>query len=227
MRTLLAPALVLLALVSPGCRSRDRGADTVACTPGESVVVGCTHAVGSPCSGDPALSVCDGTIAPRDCSSSNAIATNDDSDGLCPQVTTTCPASGRVSVAPRGVSGGNYACAWDVVQGGGAGNRLGATIACSAGETLQIGCTHTVGSPCTGDPVIEVCASSVTPSACTSTNAIARNDDSDGTCPLVTTTCPADGQVTVQPHAFSSGAMFTCAWAVLHSADAGPTGDAN
>ena len=42
------------------------------------------------------------------------------------------------------------------------------------GETVTIGCTHDVGTPCQGDPVLDVCEGTVAPSACTSVTAATR-----------------------------------------------------
>lgn len=118
-RSALALAL-LAAFAGPGCKNRtDRIPDTLTCTAGESLLVGCTSRVGSPCSGDPAIDVCDGTVVPSACDATTRIATADDVDGACPELVVTCPASGRVTIVPRPATpGGASACYWDVHHGG-------------------------------------------------------------------------------------------------------------
>jgi hypothetical protein len=116
-------ALAALALLF-GCKNRtNRISDTLACTAGETLVVGCTSNVGTPCTGNPAMWACDGTISPNDCGATGAaLAGNDDFDGLCPQLTVTCPADGRITITVRGSTppGGmpaDFGCYWDIAHG--------------------------------------------------------------------------------------------------------------
>jgi hypothetical protein len=130
-RTFLTAALAVVAL--GGCKNRtNRIPDTLPCTAGETVTIGCTHDVGTPCQGDPVLDVCEGTVAPGACTSANAIAHNDDFDGLCPEVTATCSANGRITIAPSGFMGRAFDCYYDLRHGGAppppdAGSDAGAT----------------------------------------------------------------------------------------------------
>ena len=108
-----------LALTLVACHP-NRGPETVACTAGESIWVGCNAAcsIGS-CWGNPALLVCDGEVAVASCNDDNVIGTNDDAlepcASTCPVVRTVCPASGRVSV--RVLPGrGDYACDWGITS---------------------------------------------------------------------------------------------------------------
>ncbi len=116
-------AIVVLAVValSFGCKNRsNRPGDTLTCTPGESLAIGCTGTVGSVCSGDPEMRACDGSVAPSACSGASVIAQNDDAEpGVtsCPLVETTCPASGRITVAIDGAMGADFACYWDIAHG--------------------------------------------------------------------------------------------------------------
>lgn len=120
-------ALVLLAMAAAalgsGCKNRsNRPGDTLTCTPGESLTIGCTGSVGNACEGDPVMDACDGTVLPSNCVDSNAIAMNDDSipgSNLCPLVHTTCPLSGRITVSVHGFGTRSFACYWDIVHGGG------------------------------------------------------------------------------------------------------------
>lgn len=116
-RTLALGALALVIL--GGCKNRtNRIPDTLPCTAGETVTIGCTHDVGTPCQGDPVIDVCEGTVAPSACTSTNAIAHSDDFDGLCPEVTATCPASGRITITPSGSMGRAFDCYYDLRHGG-------------------------------------------------------------------------------------------------------------
>jgi hypothetical protein len=118
-------ALLLAALaILASCKNRsNRISDTLACTPGETLVIGCTSNVGSPCTGDPAIWACDGTISPADCgATAGALAGNNDFEGLCPQVTVACPMDGRITVTVRGYTppGGtpaDFGCYWDISHG--------------------------------------------------------------------------------------------------------------
>ncbi len=117
-RTLGLAVVTLLALL--GCKNRHlRIDDTLVCTPGEGLTVGCTGEVGLVCEGDPTLSVCDGAISIHDCNPSVALATNDDASDTtrCPSVSVTCPTSGRATIITRAASGSEYGCYWDVRHG--------------------------------------------------------------------------------------------------------------
>lgn len=128
-RLVLGSLVCLLVVLGAGCKNRsNRPGDTLTCTPGETLLIGCTSSVGNRCQGDPVIDVCDGTIPPANCTSTNALASNDDSDGLCPQVNTVCPTSGRVTAQIHGYSSSSYQCYWDIVHGGGTPPRdAGAT----------------------------------------------------------------------------------------------------
>ena len=65
------------------------------CVPGELVTLGCGCNDPSSCSGDPMLRVCKGAEA---CGSDTALASVDDTCGLCPQVDFQCPEAGVFSV---------------------------------------------------------------------------------------------------------------------------------
>src|SRR5688500_12196760 len=115
---------MLLCFALAGCVT-SRPAGTTACTPGEPVLVGCGAAggVGS-CSGSPIVYVCDGTVAPEDCSRlagasllGSADEFSTECGGGCPAVTVTCPASGQLSVRHEGFAGEAYTCNW--AAGGG------------------------------------------------------------------------------------------------------------
>ena len=66
------------------------------------------------------MDVCDGSIAPHDCTDANAILSNDDAVGTCPEVDTVCPALGRVTVSVHAHPGATYTCYWDIQHRGGA-----------------------------------------------------------------------------------------------------------
>jgi hypothetical protein len=109
-------------------------------------------------------------------------------------------------------------------------NRSGDTLACAPGEALSIGCTGTVGSTCQGDPVMNACDGSIAPDACTDSNSFAHNDDSATPgatlCPLITTTCPTSGRITISTRPFGSS-TYQCYWDIVHgggSTDAGGRG---
>lgn len=101
-----------------GCKAR-RGNETVDCTPGSEIWIGCNQAcdLGS-CSGDPWIQVCDGDVPVTECNDETLIAENDDARDIChstcPIVQMVCPDSGHVTVTVRAYSGrGNtQACDW-------------------------------------------------------------------------------------------------------------------
>lgn len=115
-----ALGLAAVAVIAVGCKNRtDRPGDTLTCTPGESLRIGCTGAVGSVCGGNPVMDVCDGSVVPSECTDANATAMNDDTVGTCPEVDTVCPAIGRVTVSVHGAMGAAYSCYWDIQHQGG------------------------------------------------------------------------------------------------------------
>jgi hypothetical protein len=123
-RSLLLLLLTVLAVFATGCKNRtNRTGDTLACAPGEALSIGCDGVVGSVCQGDPVMNACDGSIVPDACTDTNAFAHNDDSHAsgasLCPQIDTTCPASGRITISTRPFGSSSFQCYWDIVHGGG------------------------------------------------------------------------------------------------------------
>lgn len=116
----------MVALATIGCKNRsDRPGDTLTCTPGESLSIGCSGTVGSVCGGDPAMDACDGSIVPSACDDASALASNDDAVGRCPVVETTCPAIGRITISVHGSMGAAYECYWDIQHHGGTGSDAG------------------------------------------------------------------------------------------------------
>lgn len=80
----------------------------VACSPGAPVTLGCGCGGVGTCAQDPVLRVCDGAEA---CTASAALASVDDTCGLCPQTTFTCPASGVYTVLTGAYApGAAYTC---------------------------------------------------------------------------------------------------------------------
>lgn len=113
----------MLAAMASGCR-RNKPDGTETCTPGAVYAVACDDMGVGRCSGDPVITVCDGTVPPGSCGSGAAgvIAEDDDSgDGLCPHATATCPASGSFTVASRAYGSSGYSCDWRVEPVGGGG----------------------------------------------------------------------------------------------------------
>lgn len=218
------PALgLLLALTAlgtaSGCKSRRAG--TVACTPGAVVAVGCTATLGTVCSGDPRLTVCDAFAVPDawECTSSSTgyLGFSDDGEGLCPRVVVTCPASGNLSVRPEG-SGSSWGCAYalEVLP------PTASIVDCTPGEALMVGCNGSVGPMCTGDPTLTVCDASLVADAesCARDGAgfLAYNDDSGGLCPSVAVMCPASGRIAIDANPFSAGSTsWSCAFAVVRA----------
>ncbi len=122
-RTLSVLAVAVGMGVVAGCSTgtAGRGAELVSCSPGMDITVACgVDGLGS-CSGDPILTICDGSMAtdPLTCTDSSApgyIDRNDDAgsgaDRLCSSVTVTCPASGSIAVRPSAFSG-VPTCNWE------------------------------------------------------------------------------------------------------------------
>lgn len=113
-------AVGLLAVAGAGCKSRggSRGSGVAECSPGDQVRVTCGGGAscGGRCSGDPTLTVCDGTLSELACTRDVSIGFDDDScDGFCPGVTVTCPSSGSIRVNPAAFStGSSFSCEWVV-----------------------------------------------------------------------------------------------------------------
>lgn len=101
---------------------RGRGAETVACTPGALVEVGCGALGLGSCSGDPILTVCDGDIVHElDCGESgfSQLARNDDfnfSQDRCPGLDVVCPASGLLAIRPTAFGGSDAVCNWEAAE---------------------------------------------------------------------------------------------------------------
>lgn len=113
----------LVGLLASGCyathRIGDPSADT-RCEPTEALLIGCTGTVGTRCTGDPTITVCDGRVAREACSRDRAdtLGFNDDADGLCPQLSVVCPASGSVTVNVQPFGGSPFTCTFAVRHGG-------------------------------------------------------------------------------------------------------------
>lgn len=134
MRIALLMVAVLASFSAMGCRRRCGGGGFVpdggtpvgdgreaSCDPGELISIGCSDAIGCECRGDPTLTVCDATLEPESCvnGSPAMIAFNDDGgDGLCPQLSVTCPPSGRIVINPQPYGSGTYECDFSVEPGG-------------------------------------------------------------------------------------------------------------
>jgi hypothetical protein len=71
------------------------GFEGASCVPGELLTLGCGCTGTGACQGDPMLRVCEGTAA---CGSATALATIDDTCGVCPQLEVECPPSGIYSL---------------------------------------------------------------------------------------------------------------------------------
>ncbi len=97
-------------------------------------------------------------------------------------------------------------------------NDLPATIRCTPGETVEIGCAAGCGlGMCQGDPTLRFCDGTLSASECghaTDTTTFAMIDDTScgGLCPFGRITCPPSGAVTVVPGT-ASGSSASCAWA--------------
>jgi hypothetical protein len=97
-----------------------RGAEIVTCTPGNVITVGCGAEMLGMCTGDPVLDFCDGSmVAASACMSGAAgfIISEDDTMGLCPGLTLTCPASGMLAVRPRAFGTNPFTCDWATRSG--------------------------------------------------------------------------------------------------------------
>lgn len=121
-RGALALALICFATLGSGCRP-NRGAETVSCTPGAHIWVGCNQACAlGTCSGDPWLQICDGDTAVAACDDDTLIAESDDATELCfstcPLVQMICPPSGSITVTIRAYTGmtSAFTCDWRVEE---------------------------------------------------------------------------------------------------------------
>lgn len=108
--------VVIVSMTLAAC-SRGRDPGTVDCTPGATLLVGCSSACGiGSCSGDPVLRVCDGVVDTRACADANAILreSDDSCSTLCPSTRVVCPASGSITVVHRAFRSGESVCDWAV-----------------------------------------------------------------------------------------------------------------
>jgi hypothetical protein len=91
-------------------------AGTFACTPGETLFVGCAAGCGDgigSCTGDPMIRVCDAARSDGNCSFPAALGNNDDGgcDGHCPLASAVCPESGELAVFSAPFSAGDpFSC---------------------------------------------------------------------------------------------------------------------
>jgi hypothetical protein len=92
----------------------------------------------------------------------------------------------------------------------------GRALACTPGRTITVGCNSNTGADalctptlgaCTGDPVIRVCAGTA---PCSAATALIAEDDTCGTCPVTSTTCPSSGSVYVLSGPFDNTRAGTC-----------------
>lgn len=121
-RALLGVLALCAAASTAGCKPQ-RGEETVECTPGAEIWVGCNQACSlGECTGDPWLQICDGDIPVAACVDGSFIAENDDPTGLCfstcPLVQMVCPESGHITVTLKGYTGRTnaFTCDWRVEE---------------------------------------------------------------------------------------------------------------
>ncbi len=115
-------AVSVIVLGLTGCKP-DRGGETVSCTPGAHIWVGCNPScsLGS-CTGDPWIGICDGETDLASCNDDSRIAENDDSTDFCfstcPIVQMVCPPSGRITVTlhSEGRRRNASTCDWRVAE---------------------------------------------------------------------------------------------------------------
>ena len=122
-----ASFVVVLAFSCAGCFvTRGRDAETVSCTAGATIEIGCSERCGlGSCTGDSVLLICDGTTSVGACQSGGdsgptVLGRNDDSScggstgsSLCSDLTVTCPPSGSITVTHHAFSGRSYSCRWE------------------------------------------------------------------------------------------------------------------
>lgn len=92
----------------------------------------------------------------------------------------------------------------------------GRTFTCTPGRTVTVGCNSTAGTgtlctstigSCSGDPVLRVCPGT---SPCSASSALSSADDTCGTCPVVSVTCPSSGSVYVLAGSYSDTTSGSC-----------------
>lgn len=91
-------------------------------------------------------------------------------------------------------------------------------ISCTSGMNITVACGASSLGSCSGDPILTVCDGATTPAlSCDrgTAAALGSNDDSMGLCPSVTVVCPASGQLSVKPTAFSG--VPVCNWETRES----------
>jgi hypothetical protein len=134
--------------------------------------------------------------------------TNYDDNQVTVNVTIPAPPDGGGCAPPMPVAacssammGPDRDCGW----------RDSGVVTCTAGMMTTLGCDTTcappIGGACTGDTMLRVCNGDLAPEACTSTVAIASNDDSGcgmSLCSRVSFMCPASGRVRVLTGAYNS-----------------------
>lgn len=123
MKLVTMSGLAALALAA-GCVNNTgtvgRGAEIVSCTSGMNVTIACGASSLGSCSGDPILTVCDGSMTPAlscDSGAAGMLGRNDDTEGFCPSVTVVCPPSGMLAVKPTAFSG-TPTCNWATRESG-------------------------------------------------------------------------------------------------------------
>lgn len=185
----------------------------------------CGTCVGSTSCGWCALFGSEGVCVPGN--SAGPLGTPCPGTWVAPGRTTSCgttpPPDGGTTTDPTRPCTGTYSgtareCGWTTVR----------TLTCTPGRTVTVGCNSTAGmgtlcatplGTCTGDPLMRVC-SGTTPcgyaarldSANAGVGAVNPSDDTCGTCPVTTVTCPASGQITVLAGNYSntSAGAGTC-----------------
>ncbi|MCC7541229.1 MAG: hypothetical protein IT379_33740 [Deltaproteobacteria bacterium] len=106
-----------------------------------------------------------------------------------------------LGACPAGGAGPSRDCGW----------TLAGTYPCTPGAEILSGCgaTTCAESTCTGDVVMRVCPGD---GACSARDALGADDDCSARiyCPLVATTCPAGGRVTVLTGSYRELDASTC-----------------
>ncbi|MGE0789660.1 MAG: hypothetical protein AB7S26_28565 [Sandaracinaceae bacterium] len=216
----LAMAFVVASVLA-GCRSQDGYAD---CTPGFTYRVGCAPPLGVQCNGDPKIHVCSDDVAPGGCSedSPSVLASDDDSGpDYCPEAEFVCPPSGRVAIRVEAEDRDFCEIGTMMVEG----PMPAMDTPCTAGVMYEVGCTSLLGASCTGDPTLSVCVTGTV--TCDRAASFEYSDDDDGRCPRAEFLCPPAGRVVIQAAPFSSGASFSCDYALRAlGSDAGVPADA-
>lgn len=103
------------------------------------------------------------------------------------------PPGSPTSPCASEMSGSSRDCGWNP----------GVNLTCTPGQMVLVGCNSTAGSGaactaplgvCSGDTVLRVCSGSA---PCSGADEIESADDTCGTCPVATITCPASGMIHV------------------------------